>query len=218
VAALSPVSGEPGVAVDIEQIALLAGVLFILIAVVGGGFTVREIKIPKVPGWARLVSLVVGLAFIGPFLYAGVVRGPAPPERAADADGASVIYADNEPDRSRHGLMLTQLVVRAPNAPPRVGDAITVEFALKNVGAQPITFSESFVAARSPADENRDFGYGHQGLALALNETVKVKANLIVDAAGAWSFWPCYILADGSDDEDAYCPDRWRAFSVTVVE
>ena len=35
-----------------------------MIAVVGGGFSVREIKIPDVPTWGRLIAAALGLAFI----------------------------------------------------------------------------------------------------------------------------------------------------------
>jgi hypothetical protein len=41
-------------------VALGGGILFALVAVVGGGFTVKEIVIPKVPNWARVVSGAVG--------------------------------------------------------------------------------------------------------------------------------------------------------------
>jgi hypothetical protein len=48
----------------VAVVALSAGILFLLIAVVGGGFSVREIKIPDVPTWGRLIAAALGLAFI----------------------------------------------------------------------------------------------------------------------------------------------------------
>lgn len=200
---------------DIEQIALLAGILFILIGVVGGGFTLKEISIPRVPAWARAVSMAIGLIFVGVFFYDRMTG--APRENGGNGE-LRVIHADDQPDRSRHGLRLTQLTARSDREAPRVDSLIAIEFALQNVSEEPITFSETFVAARSPSEENRDFGYSHQGLTLAPNETIRVKANLIVDAAGNWAFWPCYILADGGTDEENYCPARWRSFPVRVVE
>lgn len=203
---------------DIEQIALLAGILFILIAVVGGGFTLRELKIPRVPGWGRTVSLIVGLLFVAPFFYTRIIQSPPSPD-ASDAQGTlATVYADDEPDLSRHDLKLTKLIARAPHDPPRVNDRLSIEFALRNVAEQPIAFSETFVAARSPTEENRDFGYSHQGLKLEPNQAISIKANIIVNAAGSWVFWPCYIISNGSDDEESYCPARWRSFPLRVVE
>ena len=98
---------------------------------------------------------------------------------------------------------------------PRVNDRIGVSFTLQNVGPKPVSFQTTFVGARNPAGENRDFGYGHERLTLEPNATVLVKANMIVDAPGIWQVWPCYILSGGRDED--YCPTRWRAFPVRVA-
>lgn len=47
-----------------EAIGLVAGTLFLLIAVIGGGFTVKEIEIPKVPVRARWGSAFLGVLFV----------------------------------------------------------------------------------------------------------------------------------------------------------
>ena len=47
------------------SILLLAGIFFLLIAVVGGGFEIKEIKIPVVPRWARILSGLLGVIFCG---------------------------------------------------------------------------------------------------------------------------------------------------------
>jgi hypothetical protein len=39
-----------------ETVALLGGLLLLLIAIVGGGFTNKEIIMPGVPSWARMAS------------------------------------------------------------------------------------------------------------------------------------------------------------------
>ena len=58
-------------------VGLLVGALFILIGLVGGGFTVREIQIPVVPNWTRVASLFVGILFIGlPLIYSNFAGGP----------------------------------------------------------------------------------------------------------------------------------------------
>ncbi len=49
---------------SVQAILLLFGVLLLLIAIIGGGFEVRELKIPKVEKTPRIISAVVGLVFI----------------------------------------------------------------------------------------------------------------------------------------------------------
>jgi len=66
----SAVTIAGGVDVTPETIGLVAGVLFLLIAVVGGGFTVKELQIPRVPMPARVTSGVLGIAFIAFGVYA----------------------------------------------------------------------------------------------------------------------------------------------------
>jgi len=50
--------------IEVQTICVLGGLLFILIAIVGGGFNIREITIPKVPKWMRVVSFIVGLGLL----------------------------------------------------------------------------------------------------------------------------------------------------------
>lgn len=51
-----------------EVVALAAGILFVLVAIVGGGFAIREISVPTVPHWARVASAVFGILLLLPFL------------------------------------------------------------------------------------------------------------------------------------------------------
>ena len=50
-----------------EAVALVGGLLFLLIAIVGGGFSAKEVMIPGVPRWARIASLAVGMALVVPY-------------------------------------------------------------------------------------------------------------------------------------------------------
>ena len=45
-------------------IAAIGGIAF-LVGLFGGGIQVKEIKLPKIPGWARLLSSLTGVMFIG---------------------------------------------------------------------------------------------------------------------------------------------------------
>jgi hypothetical protein len=60
---------------------LLAGVIFLFVAVIGGGITAKEVTIPSVPMWGRCAAAVVGLAFIGlgvffPEFHPGIASNP----------------------------------------------------------------------------------------------------------------------------------------------
>jgi hypothetical protein len=51
--------------VDVNLLAFVFGALLLFVAIIGGGFELRELKVPKV-GWApRVVALVAGLIFVG---------------------------------------------------------------------------------------------------------------------------------------------------------
>jgi hypothetical protein len=61
-----------------EAVGLGMGGLFLLIAVVGGGFTAKELTIPTVPKWARMASGILGGLLLTFSLYA-LATGPAEP-------------------------------------------------------------------------------------------------------------------------------------------
>jgi hypothetical protein len=84
-------------------------------------------------------------------------------------------------------------------------------FSLKNVGDKPVSFVDTFIAARDPRDANNDFAEENHGRNVAPGEVVEISGTTVVNVRGAWKFWPCYELPRGSD-----CPDEWRSFQVFV--
>ena len=64
--------GETGVP---GAVGLTFGGLFLLIAIVGGGFTAKELTVPKVPTWARAVSGIVGVFLLAGAYFSSVVAG-----------------------------------------------------------------------------------------------------------------------------------------------
>ncbi len=201
-----------------ETIALSGGLLFLLIAIVGGGFTIREIIMPRVPSWARVASLVVGVVLIVPFFVAvispdqsGSTAGPPQPGTSGPS-GETLIYSDTKSDVSNDEIEVSGLRATGQQTRPAVGDRIKVEFSLKNVGSETVTFEETFIGARDPAGNNEDFGHSNAGKALPPGDAVEISSSLIVDSAGTWQFWPCYVLQIGN--QSAFCPDEWRAFQV----
>lgn len=81
-----------------QTVALLGGVLFLLLAIVGGGFSIKEITMPRVPTWARVACLLVGMVLVVPFLVdafrpnlSGFTVGALEPGPPAPPQGETVI-------------------------------------------------------------------------------------------------------------------------------
>lgn len=201
-----------------QVVALLGGLLFLLIAIVGGGFTIREIIMPGVRPWARAASLIVGVALVVPYFATG--SGPRPsgaaaadsqPASATVAVGEAVVYADSERDVSDHGIEVSGLRASGEHSKPEAGDRITIRFSLRNVGSSAVAFEETFIAARNAGGDNKDFAHANEGDVLAPGDALEISSSIIPDGRGIWQFFPCYAMRSGS-----YCPDEWRAFDVSV--
>lgn len=49
----------------IEALSFIFGCILILIGIIGGGFEVKELKIPKVAWLTRIIAIIAGIAFLG---------------------------------------------------------------------------------------------------------------------------------------------------------
>jgi hypothetical protein len=211
-----------------DTIGLLAATLFLLIAVVGGGFTIKELSIPKVPNAARVLAGLLGVLFAVPFVLSlarpdGDAEEPSTVQlQAAQPSGEPqggdqvTLWADDQPDTSADSIRLLELEATSADSEPAVGDRITIMFSFQNVAQTPLELAYTFVGARSPADEWSDFGEGNQSRVLQPGETLSVRSSLIPDEPGPWKFWPCYTLQRNGEEHS--CPDEWRAFPVNVVQ
>jgi hypothetical protein len=209
-----------------DTIGLLAAVLFLLIAVVGGGFTVKELTIPKVPNAGRVLAGLLGVLFAVPFVLsqagadgqAGaasrVQLSAAQPSHGPQHGDEAVLWVDDQPDVTRDSIQLLGLEATSPRADVAVGDRVTVTFSLKNVAQAPRELAYTFVGARDPADEWSDFGEGNRSRVLRPGETVSVRTSIIPDEPGTWKLWPCYTIQ--REDGEHFCPDEWRAFTIPV--
>jgi hypothetical protein len=209
-----------------DAIRLLAAVLFLLIAVVGGGFTIKELSIPKVPNAARIAAGLLGVLFAVPFVLGQTGpdattdrRSPVRLAAAGSSEGAPdrgpfVLWDEDQPDTTADGVRLLELEATSPSAEPAVGDRITIAFSLENVGGTPLELASTFIGARSPDDAWRDFGEGNQARTLEPGASLTVRSSIIPNEPGTWRFWPCYTLMRGG--EERFCPDEWRVFPVEV--
>ena len=68
-----------GVRMTSQTVVFIFGGILMLIGILGGGFEVKELKVPKVAGAARLVSLIAGVVLLGVGITLGnpLVSSPA---------------------------------------------------------------------------------------------------------------------------------------------
>nr|BFE42523.1 hypothetical protein GCM10017547_04160 [Pseudarthrobacter oxydans] len=84
-----------------------------------------------------------------------------------------------------------------------------MSYALTNTTDQRLQLDYTFVGVRDPAGDNKDAEDMNEGRALAPGETVTAQGRVLLNTAGGWAMWPCYVLAG-----DLFCPDRWQVFFV----
>jgi hypothetical protein len=89
-------------------VGLMFGGLFLLIAIVGGGFTAKELTVPKVPGWARAVSGIVGVFLLAGTYYASVAEegGSTRPPTGSTAPQTGPTGPSSHQCRSPHEVPL----------------------------------------------------------------------------------------------------------------
>jgi len=168
---------------------------------------------PAVGSWlGRHLGLAIALAVIavaagvGAVIFAG--SSPSPSEVELQSDAGSY--------RSPDDIEVSDLLVTGDHDPPEVGDEIKVDFSLKNVAPDPVTFDETFIGAidPDPSDGHEDFGHANEGEVLGPAEAVEVSGTRVVDIDGLWEFFPCYSLHTGG--KSTSCPDEWQSFQVLV--
>lgn len=202
---------------DPVTVSLSAAILFFLIAVVGGGFTLKELSIPVVPTWARATAAMLGVLFAVPWVLttadarSSAVQGPNATRAAGprDGDGAATSCPESPEEIICQDVMW-------PPAQVGVDDRITVSFTIENVGQDPLRL-QAFVKTRNPDDRQDDFGHtpdvGMQEL--APQERLQVTGHTHVDEPGLWTVTPCYQFR--ADDANEFCPESWPPFGVDVV-
>ena len=205
---------------SVEVVALGGGIFFLVVAIIGGGFAIREISLPRVPSWARVASGVSGILLLLPFMLAllrgGMVndtgsgsRTDAGSDHQPPRQATSGIELDTEPETTGDHVKLTELAASVRNDPPRVGDTVTVTYSLTNVGQGRLEFENTFVGARDPGNKHADAEDGNESRTVAPGETIRAQGKVFLNNPGTWTLWPCYVLTG-----DQFCPDKWKAFSV----
>jgi len=189
-------------------------------AVAVGGVAAILVQRARRDAWigAGLAFLVVVAAYGAVALYrsdvtsqstASVPTSQQPP--SPNPGGETTIYIDNQMAISPDNIEVSGLRALSRNNPPQINDSVTVQFSLKNVGQQPVTLKTAFIAARNPANENKDFAKEAYNRVLAPGDVVDIRSFIFVTEKGGWQFWPCYEIGN------TLCPNEWKIFQITVV-
>ena len=88
---------------NIQIAAFAFGGLLLFIGVVGGGFEVKELKVPKVGTGVRVLSVVIGVLFIG------LGFGSTPSDPKSSPNGPSPVYADTPQEEPVDFVLTDQL-------------------------------------------------------------------------------------------------------------
>lgn len=100
---------------SIETISFLLGAGLIVVAVIGGGIEIRELKIPPIGTAARAASLLFGVVFVGLTFY---LRQPAsPPASAASSTTAGSERGPGTPSEAPATAPSPQTTSRASDVP-----------------------------------------------------------------------------------------------------
>ncbi len=133
------------------------GILFLVIAVVGGGFTLERVQVPTVPKWSRIASGALGAVFLGGFFIAAL-SDDDPPE-ATPATAASVAPTTSQPPASDAAVELGGLVeIYSLDAAVTGGDIELNEF---RVLAPPTHHRRAATGSLSSSRFKRDAGDDH---------------------------------------------------------
>jgi hypothetical protein len=157
--------------------------------------------------WRLAVTVAVLAVAAGVVAVIVATQGSSP----SSPPGESEIYGDTKNSVSADAIELSNLHATSQRRPPIIRDRIRIGFSLKNVGDKPVTFVDTFIAARDPGGANKDFAEENDGRKVAPGEVVEISGVTVLDVRGVWKFWPCYELPRGDN-----CPDEWRSFQVHV--
>jgi hypothetical protein len=110
---------------SIEVLAFAFGIVMLFIAIVGGGFELRELKVPKVGRIARLVSGITGVIFLLVGIGATTLADPRPAEATPTTSVESTGQTTSTP---------IDFTVRDELGPDQITEQITVHIDGRMVG------------------------------------------------------------------------------------
>lgn len=190
-------------------IAVVGGVAFI-VGLFGGGFEVKEIRFPKIRDWLRVVSVIVGLVFIGVSVwlqYLDPLRQaestPKPGAEVATLDTPTVIPAAP-----------TDTLTLEPTGTPTV-EPPTPTFTITTMPIPKVTHTSTLVDTSPPVVVSTDPPNGATNVSRDLT-SVSITFNEPMQDTGDLSSWGFPLSADSVVSYDS---ETWTfAFSRYTTE
>jgi hypothetical protein len=164
--------------ITISIVSFIAGAVLLLIATIGGGFELRELKVPKVDWRARTLALLVGVAFVGLGI---VVRPTTPVDPGASIDftvtdqlGDSQIseQVEVEIDKRSVGALTVDTVHPTASLTVTIDQAGTHEYLLH---------STAVFSGGAPGDYLHLTGVGSGSLTVAAGQSFAVAGDVLDD-------------------------------------
>lgn len=95
----------------------VAGVIALLVGIVGGGIKAKEIEVPPIPGRVRIITIIVGLALIGATVWLEIRKNAAgAPVSTAPAPASSL--SSNPSDSPGPTTIPTSAIAQSSGATP----------------------------------------------------------------------------------------------------
>lgn len=211
---------------DMMEVRPILGIIGLALVVIAAGsgrfFEIRRIRRLELSDEWRVGLLITGLLVLCGVLFipGSLSEFPHLPPPGSheektpspDSPREAAIYIDDQVATSPDKIKVFGITATSQHDPPRVNDRITIQFSLQNIGQQPVALESTFIGARDPEKQNKDFSAENRRKILKPSEIANIKGSIAVSKKGVWKFWPCYTIGSG------YCPNEWQSFSKDVVE
>lgn len=192
-----------------ETAALVGGLAFILIALVGGGFMVKDVHLPELPSWSRLVAGLLGMSLLVLSLTVGLrtqqrppvdgLPSPSPIPPNPETTSTPSPNGSGSPRADAKGSSCGSLTTNAQvKAGPRHGSAsatlVAVSYTLKPGLQMYIQLAGQVDGAPEPGTVFRLFFTGDPGTSDSMSPPhtgttyfSMMKAEITPDRAGCWT-------------------------------
>ena len=208
---------------NVEILSFILGALLLLIGIIGGGFEIKELKLPKVGGTTRLISIIVGSLFIalgviGIDFITGIIGKPPetvvvpnvvnlPLEKAQTTLSKSGLKLGNVESAQTKTAIVGTVLKQAPQAGLQVSKGDVVNLV---VAAEPTPQPDIVKKAR----ENWMWGNYDVALdsfALIVQKSDKPKAKKLAERRLKWlrPYGDHIIFADDFETDTIKTGARW---------
>lgn len=186
---------------------LIAAIVFLMIAVIGGGFTFQQFSVAgQVPTWGRALSALIGVVLLA--FVACRTTDVLCPLCGCPPSACEIVCVSGSD--GPHGLRSSGI---AAHAGSNCATAV-IDFTLINAGEQPLRVVATYLSSLDPTGAERDFAWSRKNRTIAVGEGLTASHTVPLDRSGTWEVWPCYALdMPGGGQEDVYCA-HWPGCTI----